>query len=59
VSPLARQRLVIVLVLGAALVLAVIALLRSTTSPGVKVVLVGLLAGLAIGGLLAARRGPS
>ena len=56
-TPLARQLAAIVLVLGAALALAVTALARAGTSPQVKVILAGLLVGLVVGAILAARRG--
>lgn len=56
-SPLARQRAVIVVVLLAASALVVAALVRSQTSPTLKVVLLGALLGIAIGAVLSARGG--
>ena len=51
------QRAVIVLVLAAALALVLAAVLESGTSPTVKVVSIGVLAGFIAGGLVVAARG--
>lgn len=56
-SPLARQRAVILLVLTAALALVVAALVRSQTSTTAKVIIIGVLVGLAVGALLSVARG--